>query len=101
MTTKHAKTPWHIGKVNSRTRNTEIKSDNRFRIAYVYSSNIIKECEESVANAAFIVRAVNNHAELVRLLSSILEEIDVTKTLGGQFENDMIVALAKAKGEPS
>ena len=66
QTKTHTATPWRL--YNRRTRTTIVENDNY--------SNVLEgiNCK---ANAAFIVKAVNNHDALVETLKSAKHDMDM------------------------
>ena|ERR1700722_3957888 len=99
QTVGHTKTPWTHGKTFALVY---AKKDGwNTQICSTHSSYI--EPPECAANARFIVRACNNHDDLVDSLETILHHIDTTNA--GDFTSEMLAdarALVKrAKGEGS
>lgn len=67
------------------------------KLAFGHSGNIHTRHSEMEANAAFIVRAVNSHAELVAALEAYLAKFELDPW--SKPERDQArAALAKAKG---
>lgn len=96
--TEHTPTPWHL-------EIEKIGRDESQRIAISRGATLIAHYEtdfveypetdeENAANAAFIVRAVNCHAELVAALEACAEH-----RLLFSVRKKVEAALAKARGE--
>lgn len=82
----HTPTPWElkpeeIDKPYIRIRGTAL--GRRYKIANVlmpvYKGSHEYEIEETRANAAFIVRAVNAHDELVRKIKELINRLETIK----------------------
>ena len=74
METKHTPTPW---KSNSMEIFTDAgKTSKRIAFATGYAQGDQNTLDEIRANAAFIVKAVNMHDELVEALQEWLDEAD-------------------------
>jgi hypothetical protein len=71
MNTPHTPLPWHCSERNDLTGTVAIYANGP--LAYVGDTG--GGPEEQIANAAFIVRAVNNHGELVSALRGLLDQI--------------------------
>lgn len=79
----HTPTPWKTGKTHNGTRYVGISTEEGFEhIHCVHSPDIGDKLFPAMANAEFIVRAVNNyertvnsHAELVEALRKIYETV--------------------------
>lgn len=107
MTDKHTPTPWKTHRSNA-TAICSVKSDRdgddivigflntkgrvNFPSTYSFPKHSVQE-----ANAKRIVKCVNMHDELVRLLTESVEWVDYDPN--GKFGNDVQKALAKARGE--
>ncbi len=68
---KHTPTPWHLHKTHDHAAHIS----NCACVHMTRPENIIG-CEIDPANAAFIVRAVNNHDALVSSLSDLIQALD-------------------------
>ena len=91
MTQKHTPLPWKIGSTRADGYNfTTIVNEKK---AYIATVDIENETE----NAAFIVRAVNNHYQLIEALEALVNadsyELDQMAIKGAR------AAISKAKGE--
>lgn len=88
MTTQHTPTPWFT------TGGDLIQAKD----AGCALLRMMSASQEKEANAAFIVKAVNNHEELLSILSELID-------LRGQINYDSVIwneaieAVNKAKGE--
>lgn len=100
MKTTYAKTPWKIcydGQIDS--------SDGQFICSFRWES--FNEFEKRGQDAAFIVRAVNAHEELVEACATAAE--DIRQFLDGEWNGSiegwqetrerLLKSLAKARGE--
>jgi hypothetical protein len=74
--TKHTKTPWAIHRYDRPSGGIAISGPDTDKInAFVATAFAdLRSIEEAEANAAFIVRAVNCHAELVEALEALCEK---------------------------
>lgn len=94
MNTKHTPGPWMVGDDARLPTGRTIRSTKRIYIADV-------ECE---ANAAFIVRAVNAHADLVAACKGLIDDLadaingDYSESDFAELVSDAKVALARAEG---
>jgi hypothetical protein len=98
----HTPTPWHSPGL------LEIHDEQHRVIADCVGDEEVSP-DECAANADFIVRAVNSHAELLTALEAAADDlecaIDTFKVGGLQFHNEagtlkrVRAAIAKAKGE--
>jgi len=70
----HTPTPWHLGNFREVKDTFYAKPDNVDSIGMIFCSN--RTPEGAHANAAFIVRAVNNHEALVEALEAIEARIN-------------------------
>lgn len=112
METKHTKTPWKVTEdstiIGSVTRNVIAEccgySDKASNGDY---ASIIEKQGTREANAAFIVRAVNAHDDLVAALEAAVRYVDDVSeaTIFGDNDHadydlldELRTALAKAKG---
>lgn len=92
---KHTPTPWHVGE----TAPTIVYAPDGFAVANATVFHGRHEPEESVTNAAFIVRACNAHDELVSVLGRMLRAHDAGEyVLKEQFADAARAALIKARG---
>jgi hypothetical protein len=80
--------------------------DETWAIVYGADNVEIAACHSNKADAAFIVRACNTHAELVTALENLLEKSANFEAGGMKFKHyfgaaifNAHAALAKAKGE--
>ena len=74
MTAQHTKTPWHVD-AGDKPEEILIRAwpeDEGFDIC----SFAVDETDSAAANAAFIVKAVNNHVDLVNSLATLLDMAD-------------------------
>lgn len=96
----HTPTPWHVIEGNKsiyicNPKGTPIAELN----LYIGDSGFITKDKNGIANADFIVRAVNCHDELVDVLNLLNKEVYLQdKTSNSTFKR-MQNILAKAKGE--
>lgn len=79
--TKHTPTPWWIDKEHPLSIMAADENYVEGEVAPWHVANLMPDCGgnddgESDANAAFIVRAVNNHAALVAALRGLLGGIE-------------------------
>jgi hypothetical protein len=93
MSAKHTPTPWHL-------TNDEIRSEctrDRF-VASCEFIDFIKgddDTAENLANAAFIVRAANNHDALVEIARTMAAEMTADST-GDMIRYGQAVDRARA-----
>lgn len=100
-TTKHTKLPWKQVDVDD---GLLIYSDNKLVAISqwhiicneIYKNQVTKNGEEASANAKFIIRAVNNHYELVEALKSTLHELGLVCSSSGRTDIET-PAMKKAK----
>lgn len=97
---KHTPTPWRVITKRAATTKVEIYGDVVTKVAVVPYTPFRKdkpvarnallrpEYLEGRANAAFIVRAVNCHEELVAALETTLEALDMMAS--GKSFNDVV-----------
>lgn len=101
MTAKHHPTPWKTRHTKRSIRIFETKTS--FEVCSIelhqFTDNAMKE-----ASAEFIVRAVNCHDDLVKVLNDLLGEVIAARIAAGLGPKSLNIsaakaALAKAKGE--
>ncbi len=85
MTPKHTKTPWTLDDYTIKSKNETVAEVNS------HIGNF-----EQIANAEFIVKAVNNHENLVSLLREYVMHI-TSKDRIEDWENRVIQALKQAE----
>lgn len=95
---KHTSTPWRVKNGN------DIVTDKEGTIACAYGmlvNNKVVYNEECLANAAFIVRAVNCHEDLLKVIHWLRSEIDENGQgkLPDGLCGAMDCAIAKAEGK--
>lgn len=83
----HTPTPWHIDDRKQYGR------DAKGKILFVTYDG-----DEDEANAAFIVRAVNAHEDLIHAVENLLWKANQNQRLSNDDINMAAYALAKAKG---
>jgi hypothetical protein len=92
--TEHTPTPWSLGSHNLRavTKDAEGIADgyDAYMVAVASSHSLVGQAE-AIANAAFIVKAVNNHDVMVAELQRLFE------MYGHQATADV---LSRVKGAP-
>lgn len=94
----HTQIPWQHKAITP--KGTQAIFSEGKRIATCYASYDCGQNKKScAANAAFIIRAVNCHEELVAALKDVLTEMEVFDPRGnGRFMENARTALAKAEG---
>lgn len=100
MNSKHTPTPWHLGG----TKNMIVFAEDGWAIANAVVHHNKSGFEKMEANAAFIVKAVNCHEELICALEDCQETVCAKycdEVMGDHCEEcrNASAALAKAKGE--
>lgn len=86
---EHTPTPWYLQRYPDE-KSVEIKANR----GYALIANVYWNEGEVEANAAFIVRAVNSHEELLTLLKLMLEENQETG-----YKYQALKAMARAGGK--
>lgn len=96
--TKHTPTPWYVKNYGTHWNNPDIED-----IAVCYGDDDEHICDTvyEEADAAFIVRAVNSHEDLISALQEIHDGISSCMGDPAFFEikEKAAEALAKARGE--
>ncbi len=100
---KHTPTPWsckYMFQGSHTPKRADIKGPPGHReVAAVYWHVVDSDHETALANAAFIVRAVNSHAALVEALEDVLSlYFAASQTPDMNFVNKARAALTLAKG---
>ena len=97
MKMKHTPTPWTIN-----TRASSLVEYGRRSICTCggYSDGTEETHDENLANAEFIVKAVNNHYQLLEALEACVKEIPFT-SFQASSETKVLAqkAIKKAQGE--
>lgn len=92
MTTKHTPTPWLLGQDGK--MNYTIYANEHNPIAVTQSAVESAASGRSFRNAAFIVKAVNCHDDLVLALKNAMREASYLEDRG--WKHHALEALAKA-----
>lgn len=92
---EHSPLPWTASTSSYELTNTVVAADG-FRVAVLIDGNKERPPEEHAANAEFIVRAVNSHAELVKALEDLLTAHHHSR--GDEYVDAAYAALQSAKG---
>lgn len=96
MTTKHTPTPWEVNPRHKLI--VQVIDDEEYGRTIAecgYGSSLDADHE---ANAAFIVKAVNCHDDLVSALQNLIDR-DLIKDKDGDHMQEILDILNKAKGE--
>ncbi len=72
---KHTELPWEYKPSGGNHRNYEIWGKNGETITKMFTWLDSDNYQEQIANAAFIVKAVNNHEKLLGALKDLMESI--------------------------
>lgn len=112
--TKHMPAPWAYDRINGRHCITAPRRVNKHMVSHVLAEAAFDSDEssgihsdEARANAAFIVRAVNAHEELVGVIESMDYIIQQWRETGREpayhqwlaYQDVCRAALAKTRGE--
>lgn len=91
---QHSPLPWHVAEASSGGFFVDVRGDDSRLLAIAAKTGIRGEAE---ANAAFIVRAVNAHDDLVAALTQARREYGAFGRLSGEALVQMDAAIAKAR----
>ena len=111
---EHTPTPWHFEELSQRPDGCGYLRCETDNLEIAHHGDMGRSREENLANAAFIVKAVNNHDALVKALTELSnmythawDRVDGGLTMFGssvdRFEKahrDAHVLLCTIKGEP-
>lgn len=90
---KHTPTPWHLQ--SNFAWSDESKDRGAVFECHLVTGTHVPE-DQNKANAAYIVRAVNAHEELIGLLKRIAQSVGCSG-LGGSLPEEIRQAIAKAE----
>ena len=74
---EHTPTPWHFDELTDRPDGLGYVRCETDNLEISHHGDRGRSRDENLANAAFIVKAVNNHVALVKALGDLLEYCDV------------------------